>query len=148
MGIDGRSFLENAPIQVKQSDRVGRPEIDKFETAVERDGDNKGYVVAFSFTKGAYEEAARAKRARGLEIVLVTAEDVVKVGELIDSADRAGRVPDLSSVTQDLMGLFSALERSVQDRPFYPAPRKEARPAARDLIASARKSREVASSTS
>jgi DNA modification methylase len=143
MGIDGYSFLENAPIQVKQSDRVGRPEIDKFETAVERDGDNKGYVVAFSFTKGSYEEAARAKRDRGLEIVLVTVEDVVKVGELIDSADRAGRVPDLSSVTADLMGLFSALEQSVQDRPFYPAPRKEARPAARDLIASARKKREV-----
>jgi len=141
MGIDGYSFLENAPIQVKQSDRVGRSEIDKFETAVERDGDNKGYVVAFSFTKGAYEEAARAKRDRGLEIVLVTVGDVVKVG---DSADRAGRVPDLSSVTPDLMGLFSALEQSVQDRPFYPAPRKEARPAARDLIASARKKREMA----
>lgn len=146
MGIDGYSFLENAPIQVKQSDRVGRPEIDKFETAVERDGDDKGYVVAFSFTKGAYEEAARAKRERGLDIVLVTVGDVVSVGELIDSADRAGRLPDLSSVTPDLMGLFSALEQSVQERPFYPAPRREARPAARDLIASARSKREEASS--
>ena len=145
MGIDGYSFLENAPIQVKQSERVGRPEIDKFETAVERDGDNKGYVVAFSFTKGAYEEAARAKREKGLEIVLVTVEDVVKVGELIDSADRSGVEPDFTSVAPDLMGLFSALEKSVGERPFYPAPRKDSRPAARDLIASARKKREAVS---
>lgn len=144
MGIDGYSFFENDPIQVKQSDRVGRPEIDKFETAVERAGHNKGYIVAFSFTKGAYEEAARAKRDRGLDVVIVTVHDVVAVGELIDSADRLGRMPNLSSVTPDLMGLFSALEQSVGDRPFYPAPRKEARPAARDLIASARKKRESA----
>jgi DNA modification methylase len=143
MGIDGYSFLENAPIQVKQSERVGRPEIDKFETAVERDGDDRGYMVAFSFTKGAYEEAARAKRERGLSIVLVTVEDVLNVGELIDSADRAGRQPDFSSVTRDLMGLFSAAEKSVADRPFYPAPRKESKPSARDLIASARRKREA-----
>lgn len=139
MGIDGYSFLENAPIQVKQSERVGRPEIDKFETAVERNGNDKGYVVAFTFTKGAYEEAARAKRDKNIEIILVTVEDVVLVGELIDSADREGRPPDLSSVAPDLMGLFAALEQSVEDRPFYPAPRKDSKPSARELISSARK---------
>jgi DNA modification methylase len=139
MGIDGFSFLENAPIQVKQSERVGRPEIDKFETAVARNGSERGFVVAFSFTKGAYEEVARANRDSALEIVLVKVEDVVRVGALMDSADREGRQPDLSSVASDLMGLFSALETSVEERPFYPPPKKEARPSADDLIASLRK---------
>jgi DNA methylase/Restriction endonuclease len=148
MGIDGYSFLEDAPIQVKQSERVGRPEIDKFETAVERSGRDKGYVVAFSFTKGAHEETARAKRDAGIEIVLVTVEDVVEVGELIDSADRDGRAPDLSGIAPDLMGLFAALEKSVEDRPFYPPPRKDSKPSARDLIESARKRKQLEIATS
>jgi SAM-dependent methyltransferase len=60
MGIDGYSFMVNDPIQVKQSDHVGRNVVDNFETAVRRAGKDKGYVVAFSFTRGAYEEVARA----------------------------------------------------------------------------------------
>ena len=59
MGIDGYSFFENLPIQVKQSERVGRNVVDNFETAVERGGRSKGYIVALSFGRGAYEEAAR-----------------------------------------------------------------------------------------
>ena len=35
------------------------------------------WIVAFSFTKDAYEEAARAK-SEGLEIKLLTVEEVVK----------------------------------------------------------------------
>jgi hypothetical protein len=65
MGIDGFSFLEHAPIQVKRSDRVGRNVVDNFETAVERYGADKGYIVALSFTRGAYEEVARARAAKG-----------------------------------------------------------------------------------
>jgi hypothetical protein len=53
MGIDGYSFMLHEPIQVKQSEHVGRPVIDGFQTAVERSGKAKGYVVAFSFTRGA-----------------------------------------------------------------------------------------------
>jgi SAM-dependent methyltransferase len=41
MGIDGYSFLVNDPIQVKQSDRVGRNVVDNFETAVRRAGKDK-----------------------------------------------------------------------------------------------------------
>jgi hypothetical protein len=61
MGIDGYSFMVDNPIQVKQSDHVGRNVVDNFETAVQRAGKDKGYVVAFSFTRGAYEEVARAR---------------------------------------------------------------------------------------
>lgn len=76
MGIDGFSFFERLPIQVKQSDRVGRNVIDNFETAVRRTGKHKGYIFAFSFTRGAHEEAARAK-SEGLEIALVTVTELL-----------------------------------------------------------------------
>jgi len=77
MGIDGYSFLEHLPIQVKQSEHVGRNVVDNFETAVERDGRHKGYIVAFSFGRGAHEEAARVKDVKGVEIVLVTVADLL-----------------------------------------------------------------------
>lgn len=141
MGIDGYSFFEQLPIQVKQSERVGRAVVDEFETAVARTGKHLGYVVAFSFTRGAYEEAARAKREGRPEIVLVKVDDVVRVGDLIDSADREGRTPDLSRVTPDLIGLFNALQTQAADRPFTPAPPPEAKPSAQELIASARRRR-------
>jgi hypothetical protein len=38
---------------------------------------NKGYIVAFSFGKGAYEEVARVKNQEGLTIILRTIEDLL-----------------------------------------------------------------------
>ena len=64
-------------IQVKQSDKVGRNVIDNFETALKRKKYKKGYVVAFSFTKGAYEEVARLKNQEELEIKLIKVEDLL-----------------------------------------------------------------------
>ena len=65
------------PIQVKQSEGIGRNVVDNFETAVKRSGKANGQIVAFSFGKGAHEEAARAK-ADGLDIALVTVADLLK----------------------------------------------------------------------
>ena len=81
MGIDGFSFLEHHPIQVKQSERIGRNVVDNFETALRRYYKHKtkhikGYIVALSFGKGAYEEVVRAKK-QGLEIILVTVQDIL-----------------------------------------------------------------------
>lgn len=76
MGIDGLSFLEHLPIQVKQSESIGRNVIDNFETAMRRTKNTKGYIVAFSFGKGAYEEVARVKK-EGLEIILITVQDIL-----------------------------------------------------------------------
>lgn len=98
MGIDGLSFMEHLPIQVKQSERVGRNVIDNFETAIERAGKHKGYVIAFSFTRGAKEEAARAFNAKGLEI------ELVEVARLIDG--NASRVPQIEDLFPDLPGSF------------------------------------------
>lgn len=76
MGIDGHWFFTNDPIQVKQSDDVGRPVIDSFETAIRRGGHDTGYVIAFSFTRGAVEEVARARQA-GLNIKLLRVREVL-----------------------------------------------------------------------
>jgi len=114
MGIDGFEFFERLPIQVKQSERVGRNVVDNFETAIERAGKHKGYIVAFSFTRGAIEEAARARREREVEVVLVKAEDVVRVGTLIDTAIRERRPPNVADVTPDLIGLFRELKQIAE----------------------------------
>lgn len=80
MGIDGLSFINHYPIQVKQSESVGRNVVDNFETALRRYYKTKkemvGYIVAFSFTSGAYEEVARVKK-EGMQIELVKVQDIL-----------------------------------------------------------------------
>jgi hypothetical protein len=83
MGIDGHWFFTRDPIQVKQSEHVGRNVIDNFETAMRRAKFSVGYVVAFSFTRGAVEEVARAK-GDGFNIRLI------RVKELLLMAKRPG----------------------------------------------------------
>jgi len=65
---------------------VDRPELDKFETAIVRDGKHKGYIIAFGFSAGAYAEAARVKR-EGLEVALI---EVATLLEDPDVEPRAG----------------------------------------------------------
>lgn len=77
MGIDGFSFLENNPIQVKQSRAVGRPTIDAFLGVLQREKTRRGIMVALSFGKGAYAEVARAKREDGISIELIPAQDIL-----------------------------------------------------------------------
>ena len=77
MGIDGWT-LDNRPIQVKQSEGVGRNVVDNFETATVRAKKKGGIIVAVSFGKGAYEEAARAKLEQGVEIELKTVADILE----------------------------------------------------------------------
>lgn len=79
MRIDGFApeVLGGYPIQVKQSKRVGRNVVDNFETAIRRINKKKGYIIAYSFVKSAYEEAARAKNQDGLEIILRTVRELL-----------------------------------------------------------------------
>jgi len=80
MGLNGyyekTIFIEEAGIQVKQSEKVGRNVIDNFETALKRADYRIGFIVAFSFTKGANEEAARVKE-KGLDIQLIKVKDLL-----------------------------------------------------------------------
>lgn len=77
MGIDGYLF-DGSPVQVKQSEDVGRNVVDNFETAIRRSKKTKGMIVALSFGKGAYEEVARAKNQDGLEITLKTLKELME----------------------------------------------------------------------
>jgi DNA modification methylase len=81
MGIDGFTFLDKSPVQVKQSESVGRNVVDNFETAIRRVGNDTGYIFAFSFTKGSVEEAARAKWEERLDIRLVRIGTLLKPEE-------------------------------------------------------------------
>ncbi|MEK7395870.1 MAG: DNA methyltransferase [Candidatus Poribacteria bacterium] len=79
MGIDGYFtkdlWHEEAGIQVKQSESVGRNVVDNFETALKRANYKRGYIVAFSFSKGAHEEAARVNK-EDLDIKLIKVSDL------------------------------------------------------------------------
>ncbi len=93
-GIDGRLYLADIekqrkgdffetldrwyPIQVKQQDRAGRPDIDKFQTAMRRDKRLKGYFIAFGFSRDSIVEIKRANTHDGLDIVPITVAELLQ----------------------------------------------------------------------
>ena len=88
-GLDGR-MGNNTPIQVKRSDNIGRNVIDNFLSAVQRYDKNLfsknvkekkpvGYIIAFSFGRGAIEEASRLNTMDKIIIKLVKVEDIVPI---------------------------------------------------------------------
>jgi DNA modification methylase len=91
LGLDGK-MPDNTPIQVKRSDNIGRNVIDNFKSAVERydeklfgknieEGRPVGYIIAFSFGRGAIEEVARLKNQKNIIIKLVTVEEIVPIAK-------------------------------------------------------------------
>jgi len=117
MGIDGWTFFLGDPVQIKQSDHVGRNVIDNFETAVRRAHKVRGFVVAFSFSRGAHEEVARVK-AEGLQLRLI------RVAELLGDRDR--------ELTMRRMGIQVGFDDADAPLPTYDSTRRSAE----ELIAS------------
>ena len=65
------------PVQVKRwGHKVGRPEIDKFKTAIERDKKKKGMVIAFDFSKDCWEEVARINKEDKIDIQLKSVREI------------------------------------------------------------------------
>ncbi len=90
-GLDGKT-TNNTPIQVKRSDNIGRNVIDNFFSAVQRsdkklfekniaEGKPIGYIIAFTFGKGAIQEVARLKNHENIIIQLVTVEEIVPIAK-------------------------------------------------------------------
>ena len=96
LGIDGRIYPVSAipelrvkedvemdfmdvwyPIQVKQTDKVGRPDIDAFETAMQRAKRKLGYFVGFEFSRDALFEIDRFRRDTGCEIKPLTVREIL-----------------------------------------------------------------------
>lgn len=65
------------PIQVKQTDRVGRPDIDAFEAVMHRENRQRGFFVAFGFTSDATRECAAFHKKSGRLIKLITVQDIL-----------------------------------------------------------------------
>ncbi len=65
------------PIQVKQSDRVGRPDIDHFEAVMQRNERQRGFFVAFGFSSDAEKECAAFYKKTGRIIKCITVQEIL-----------------------------------------------------------------------
>jgi site-specific DNA-methyltransferase (adenine-specific) len=93
MGIDGRIYPVSAtpkkkedelefmdvwyPIQVKQKDKVGRPDIDSFEAVMMREDRTKGFFVAFDYSSDAMSEIQAFFKKSGKSIIALTVKDIL-----------------------------------------------------------------------
>jgi len=126
-GLDGK-MSDNTPIQVKRSDNIGRNVIDNFLSAIKRADKNLyaknikdkkpvGYIIAFSFGKGAVAEVARLKVKDKIIIELVTVDTIVPI------ADGPTVTIKMQELDRDARGNcvieFSAKGRSESEIRFY-----------------------------
>jgi DNA modification methylase len=93
MGLDGRIYPISAiptvksgsldfmdvwyPIQVKQKDKAGRPDIDSFEAAMIRSERTKGFFISFDYTSDALTEIQRFFKQTGRVIVPLTVREIL-----------------------------------------------------------------------
>jgi hypothetical protein len=98
MGVDGRVFPVRSkpydaetkgrqtasmfagdwyPIQVKQADKVGRPDIDQFEAVMTREDRTKGFFVGFGYTADAEAECAAFHKKSGRIIKLISVQETL-----------------------------------------------------------------------
>jgi DNA modification methylase len=96
MGVDGRIYPVSSaatprkkqegelalkerwyPIQVKQKDKVGRPDIDSFEAMMMREDCEKGFFVSFDFTSDALHEIESFFKRSHKVIVALTVKEIL-----------------------------------------------------------------------
>lgn len=96
MGIDGRIYPVSAvpakadakdpafdfmdiwyPIQVKQKDKAGRPDIDAFEAVMTRTDRTKGFFVSFAYSSDALAEIDAYFRKSGKVIIALTVREIL-----------------------------------------------------------------------
>lgn len=96
LGIDGRIFPAHAtpakmglpegyldfmdawyPVQVKQKDKVGRPDIDSFQAMMARADRQKGFFVSFDYSRDALTEIDAFFRKSGRVIVPLTVREIL-----------------------------------------------------------------------
>ena len=96
MGVDGRVYPVSSssiprrkqqgelglkerwyPIQVKQKDKVGRPDMDSFEAVMMREDCEKGFFVAFDYSSDALTEASQFFKRTGKIIIPLTVREIL-----------------------------------------------------------------------
>ncbi|MEO8735557.1 MAG: hypothetical protein ABI380_03360 [Edaphobacter sp.] len=65
------------PIQVKQKDKAGRPDVDAFEAAMIRAERTKGFFVSFDYSSDALTEIQRFFKQTGRVIVPLTVREIL-----------------------------------------------------------------------
>jgi DNA modification methylase len=77
-GATDHMFAEDwFPIQVKQTDKVGRPDIDQFCHVMERENRQRGFFVAFGYSSDAERECAAFHKRTGRIIKLITVQEIL-----------------------------------------------------------------------
>ncbi len=97
-GLDGKIYLVNnasikredgkgklfseaedyVPIQVKNKDKVGRPDIDSFAHALRRDGRRVGFFIGWEYTRDAQTEITRVARLEEPQVIIpVPVQDLI-----------------------------------------------------------------------
>ena len=74
---DQLDFMKWYPVQVKQRDKAGRPDIDAFETAIQREEKRKGIFVSFDYSSEALEEIRGFFKRSGCVIVPLTVRELL-----------------------------------------------------------------------
>jgi DNA modification methylase len=96
MGVDGRIYPVSAvehrrkatadelqleekwyPIQVKQKDKAGRPDIDSFEAMMMREECQKGFFISFDYSSDALTEISRFFKQSGKVIIPLTVQEIL-----------------------------------------------------------------------
>ena len=65
------------PIQVKQTDKVGRPDVDPFGAVMAREDRQRGFFVAFGYTADAQAECAALHKKSERIIRLITVQAIL-----------------------------------------------------------------------
>jgi DNA modification methylase len=126
-GVDGAA-TNGAPIQVKRSEGVGVNVVKNFSVSAKqfdktgfdknvKSGKPVGYIIAFSFGKGAVQEAARLKNQENIVIELVPVDTIIPV-----SKKPAIRI-EVNELSRDASGVreieFTASGQSEAGIEFY-----------------------------
>lgn len=96
MGVDGRIYPVSSaaaprkkqddelnlkerwyPIQVKQKDKVGRPDIDSFEAMMMREECDKGFFISFDYSTDALRECDNFFKRSGKVIIPLTVREIL-----------------------------------------------------------------------
>ncbi|MDR3131388.1 MAG: hypothetical protein LBU18_07555 [Treponema sp.] len=124
-GVDGKT-KDGTPIQVKQSNNIGVNVVKNFSVSAKQfdkilfdknvmEKKPAGYIIAFSFGRGAVEEAARLKNSENIIIELVKVEKIVPLSEKPNAAvhinelkkyEDGGRKIELLAAAENQCGEF------------------------------------------
>ena len=65
------------PVQVKQVDKVGRPDIDQFEAVITREDRQRGFLVEFDYYSAVEAKFAAFHRKTGRMIKQITVQEIL-----------------------------------------------------------------------